>query len=56
MVTSPRLKKLIIKRAAASDLQEEAISNGMTVLLQEGIHLIFDGKTDYKQVMSVCSQ
>ncbi len=56
MVSSPRLKKLIIKRAAASDLKEEAISNGMTVLLQEGIHLIFDGKTDYKQVMSVCFQ
>lgn len=56
MVASQTIKKLIIERAPVSDIKEEAIANGMTVLLQEGIQLIFAGKTDFKQVMSVCSQ
>jgi type II secretory ATPase GspE/PulE/Tfp pilus assembly ATPase PilB-like protein len=56
MVATHTIKKLIIERATVSDIKEEAISNGMTVLLQEGIQLIFAGKTDFKQVMSVCSQ
>lgn len=56
MIASQAIKKLIIERAPVSDIKEEAIANGMTVLLQEGIQLIFAGKTDYKQVMTVCSQ
>lgn len=56
MIANQTIKKLIIERATVSDIREEAISNGMTVLLQEGIQLIFAGKTDFKQVMSVCSQ
>ncbi len=53
---SPEIKKLIIDRASVEDIRQEAINEGMTVLLQEGIHLIFDGQTDFKQVMSVCGQ
>lgn len=56
MIASQSIKKLIIDRATVTDIKEEAISNGMTVLLQEGIQLIFAGETDFKQVMSVCSQ
>ena len=56
MIASQAIKKLIIERAPVSDIKEEAIANGMTVLLQEGIQLIFAGKTDFKQVMTVCSQ
>ena len=40
-----------LKQTSAS-----VFNDGMTVLLQEGIHLIFDGATDFNQVMSVCSQ
>ncbi len=56
MIASHTIKKLIIERATVSAIKEEAISNGMTVLLQEGIQQIFAGNTDFKQVMSVCSQ
>lgn len=56
MTANHTIKKLIIERAAVEDIKEEAISNGMTVLLQEGIQLIFAGKTDFKQVMRVCSR
>jgi type II secretory ATPase GspE/PulE/Tfp pilus assembly ATPase PilB-like protein len=56
MVANHQLRKMIIEKATVSELKEEAIGNGMTVLIQEGIQLIFDGKTDIKQVMSVCIQ
>ncbi len=56
MTVNHTIRKLIIERATVSDIKEEAISNGMTVLLQEGIQLIFAGKTDFKQVMSVCTR
>ncbi|MBU0945545.1 MAG: hypothetical protein KJ804_02270 [Proteobacteria bacterium] len=56
MIASHPIKKLIIERATVSAIKEEAISNGMTVLLQEGIQQIFAGQTDFKLVMTVCSQ
>ena len=37
MIASQAIKKLIIERAPVSDIKEEAIANGMTVLLQEGL-------------------
>jgi type II secretory ATPase GspE/PulE/Tfp pilus assembly ATPase PilB-like protein len=54
LVGTRKIKDLIIEKAPAEDLKIEAIEDGMTVLLQEGIHLIFAGKTDIKQVMSTC--
>jgi len=56
LVGNHGIKKLIIDRATVEDIRREAINDGMTVLLQEGIHLIFNGQTDFNQVMSVCSQ
>jgi type II secretory ATPase GspE/PulE/Tfp pilus assembly ATPase PilB-like protein len=54
LVATREIKSMIIKKAPAEDIKLEAINDGMSVLLQEGIHLIFDGKTDLKQVMSTC--
>ncbi len=54
LVASRQIKNLIIEKAPSEDLKIEAINDGMTVLLQEGIHLIFEGRTDIKQVMSTC--
>jgi type II secretory ATPase GspE/PulE/Tfp pilus assembly ATPase PilB-like protein len=50
------LKLQIIERCLVDDLREVAIKGGMTTLLQDGIHNTFLGKTDLKQVMSVCSR
>lgn len=55
LVANQKIKDLIIDRATSEEIKQEAINSGMTVLLQEGIQLIFDGKTDFKQVMSTCS-
>ncbi len=55
LVANQKIKDLIIDRASSEEIKQEAINNGMTVLLQEGIQLLFDGRTDYRQVMSTCS-
>ncbi len=54
LVATKDIKAKIIDRAPAEDLKIEAINDGMTVLLQEGIHLIFAGKTDLNQVLKTC--
>jgi type II secretory ATPase GspE/PulE/Tfp pilus assembly ATPase PilB-like protein len=50
------MKMQIIDRCLVTDLRDVAIKNGMTTLLQAGIHRTLDGMTDLKQVMSVCSR
>jgi len=50
------MKMQIINRCLVEDLREVAIKGGMTTLLQDGIHNTFLGKTDMKQVLSVCSR
>jgi type II secretory ATPase GspE/PulE/Tfp pilus assembly ATPase PilB-like protein len=50
------MKMQIIERCLVEDLRETAIKGGMTTLLQVGIYHTFFGKTDLKQVTSVCSR
>jgi type II secretory ATPase GspE/PulE/Tfp pilus assembly ATPase PilB-like protein len=50
------MKLQIIERCLVDDLREVAIKGGMSTLLQDGIHNTFLGKTDMKQVLSVCSR
>ena len=51
-----QIKLQIIERCLVEDLRDVAIKTGMTTLLQDGIHNTFLGKTDMKQVLSVCSR
>jgi type II secretory ATPase GspE/PulE/Tfp pilus assembly ATPase PilB-like protein len=51
-----QMKLQIIDRCLVEDLRDVAIKNGMTTLLQDGIHNTFLGKTDMNQVLSVCSR
>ncbi|WP_163337275.1 ATPase, T2SS/T4P/T4SS family [Desulfopila sp. IMCC35008] len=55
LVINPNIRKLIMKRAPFGEITEEAMINDMTLLLQEGIQLIFEGITDCKELRSVCS-
>ena len=50
---SPVIKELIINRARVEEIREVAVKEGMTTVLQEGIHNIFMGNTDLKQVLTV---
>jgi type II secretory ATPase GspE/PulE/Tfp pilus assembly ATPase PilB-like protein len=56
LVGDRAMKMQIIERCLVEDLRQVAIKGGMTTLLQDGIHNTFLGKTDMKQVMSVCSR
>lgn len=55
LVANQTIKDMIIDKASSEEIKQEAINSGMTVLLQEGLHLIFEGRTDLKQVMSTCT-
>ncbi len=56
LVANHVIKDMIIKGASAEEIRMQAVNDGMTVLLQEGIHRIFEGLTDFNQVMTVCNQ
>jgi type II secretory ATPase GspE/PulE/Tfp pilus assembly ATPase PilB-like protein len=55
LVNSRSIKKSIIERAGVAKIRKLAIREGMTTLMKEGIHGIFMGHTDPKQVIPVCS-
>jgi type II secretory ATPase GspE/PulE/Tfp pilus assembly ATPase PilB-like protein len=54
LVASDELKKMIAKRATIESIRQQAISEGMTTLLQDGIWKVFTGRTDMKSVKQVC--
>ncbi len=54
LLASKTIKKQIIEKGSAEEIKQEAINDGMTVLFQEGLHLVFSGKTDIKQVIATC--
>jgi type II secretory ATPase GspE/PulE/Tfp pilus assembly ATPase PilB-like protein len=54
LVGTNEIKKMVQRRATAEELRDQAIADGMTTLMQDGIWKVFLGKTDIKQVRSVC--
>ncbi|MCL7487165.1 MAG: Flp pilus assembly complex ATPase component TadA [Desulfobulbaceae bacterium] len=55
LVKDEALNKLIIERASVDNIRQAATASGMTTLMQEGIQMVFAGRTDFNQVMQVCS-
>ena len=53
MEGTPEIKKLIKKHATSHDLSEQAVEQGMTTLKQDGIHKVFEGLTDIREVRRV---
>jgi len=53
MEGTPEIKLLIKKSATSQDLTEVATKEGMTRLKQDGIHKVFDGQTDIREVRRV---
>ena len=48
------MKKLIQVRAKMEDVRDQALTDGMTTLKQDGIMKTFQGLTDMKEVRRVC--
>ncbi len=54
LVGSDEVKRLIQKRSSVEDLRRQAVAEGMTTLLQDGIQKVLQGHTDFQQVRAVC--
>ncbi len=48
------IKSLIQGRAKMEDIRGQAVKDGMTTLMQDGIRKVFLGITDFQQVRKVC--
>ena len=51
---TPEIKVLIKQQATSQDLAKQAIKDGMTTLKQDGVHKVFDGISDMREVRRVC--
>jgi type II secretory ATPase GspE/PulE/Tfp pilus assembly ATPase PilB-like protein len=54
LVGTDEIKRMVQRRAPVEDLRKQAIKDGMTTLLQDGIQKVIQGSTDFKQVRAVC--
>ena len=53
MEGTPEIKMLIKKHATSQELGKQAIKQGMETLKQDGIHKVFEGATDIREVRRV---
>ena len=51
---TPEIKMLIKKQATSQDLAKQAVIDGMSTLKQDGVHKVFEGITDMREVRRVC--
>jgi type II secretory ATPase GspE/PulE/Tfp pilus assembly ATPase PilB-like protein len=54
LVGSNEAKTLVQAKANMEDIREQAVKDGMTTLMQDGIRKVCQGLTDMKQVRRVC--
>ncbi|PYQ47321.1 MAG: hypothetical protein DMF78_24090 [Acidobacteria bacterium] len=54
LVATDEMKRMIQKRDPIAELRKQAMRDGMTTLLQDGIQKVIKGITDFKQVRAVC--
>ena len=54
LVATDEMKRKIQKREPIEELRKQAMRDGMTTLLQDGIQKVIKGVTDFKQVRAVC--
>jgi type II secretory ATPase GspE/PulE/Tfp pilus assembly ATPase PilB-like protein len=54
LVATDEMKRKIQKRDPIAELRKQAMADGMTTLLQDGIQKVIKGITDFKQVRAVC--
>jgi type II secretory ATPase GspE/PulE/Tfp pilus assembly ATPase PilB-like protein len=54
LLGTDEMKRLIQKRKPVEDMRKQAMRDGMTTLLQDGIQKVIQGVADFKQVRAVC--
>jgi len=53
---TPTLQGMIYKKAELDDIRKQALKDGMRTMKQDGIFKIFQGLTDYQQLLRVVSE
>ncbi len=53
---TPTLQGMIYKKAELDDIREQALKDGMRTMKQDGIFKIFQGLTDYEQLLRVVAE
>ena len=56
LIGSDEIKRMVISKMPVAEIRSQAIKEGMTTLLQDGIWKILEGHVDFHQVRSVCSR
>ena len=54
LVATDEMKRKIQRRDPIEELRKQAMRDGMTTLLQDGIQKVIQGALDFKQVRAVC--
>jgi type II secretory ATPase GspE/PulE/Tfp pilus assembly ATPase PilB-like protein len=54
LLGTDEMKRMIQKRKPVEELRQQAIREGMTTLLQDGVQKVLRGHTDFTQVRAVC--
>jgi type II secretory ATPase GspE/PulE/Tfp pilus assembly ATPase PilB-like protein len=54
LVGTDEAKRLVQRRAPVEEIRGQAVRDGMTTLMQDGIEKTLKGLTDFKQVRAVC--
>ncbi len=54
LVGTPKMQSLIQNRARMEEIRDQAMADGMTTLMQDGVRKVFLGQTDLIQVRKVC--
>ncbi len=54
MVGTDEIKRLVQKQATVAEIRAQALADGMTTLMQDGILKVLAGGTDFAQVRAVC--
>jgi len=54
VVGTDQVKRLVQRRAPVEEIRGQAVKQGMTTLMQDGIDKVLKGHTDFKQVRAVC--
>jgi type II secretory ATPase GspE/PulE/Tfp pilus assembly ATPase PilB-like protein len=54
LTATDEMKRLIQKKATVEVMRKQALTDGMTTLLQDGIWKVVKGVADFKQVRAVC--
>ncbi|MBH0188555.1 MAG: general secretion pathway protein GspE, partial [Nitrospira sp.] len=53
LLGSEQIKRMVQQKARTEDMLKAALSEGMTTLVQDGIHKVLQGHTAYKEVKAV---